>query len=64
MGYVCLEREGEKARETNRQTDDEGLAHVIIEADKFPDLQGESASCRPGERMLQLWPESEGLRPG
>jgi len=38
--------------------------HMTVEAGKSQELQGESASCRPGERMLQLWPKSEGLRPG
>jgi len=57
VGYVCLEREGEKARETNRQTDYEGLAHIIIEANKFPDLQGESASWKP-RRAPNLSPKA------
>ena len=40
---------GERGKESKRdkQTDYEGLAHMIIEADKVPDLQGESASWKP-----------------
>ena len=36
---------------------------MIVEAGKSQELQGKSASCKPGERMLQLCPKSEGPRP-
>ena len=46
---IILNVSGERGKESKRdkQTDYEGLAHMIIEADKFPDLQGESASWKP-----------------